>query len=110
MVDCGGSLSEPLFDGVPFIGGDDSGDEIEGEHSFFAFIGAVNVEGDALVSCGDFLEAASVLDFVVGEDAEGVDYGLVVLSRGAIGLKSFIIGVKACRPSHCSNLMRGRYL
>jgi len=100
-VDGGDPLDQTPFEFFPLLGGDDSGDEVEGKDPLFAVFGAVNVEGDSLIPEGDVLEHFAAFELAGIHGSEAVDDGVVVSSRGRRGIERFIKTGRGVTPMHC---------
>jgi hypothetical protein len=89
-VDCEKPLGQSTFSMVPFLAGDDSRDQIEGEDAFQALLVSIDSEGDPLVHQGNLLHAFASLEFLCTKLFKGVDHrgvmrpGLAVLGEGFI--------------------------
>ena len=73
----------PLLDGLPFVGGDDARDQVEGEDFFDAAGIAVDGEGDSLVAEGDIAHSAAALDGIGAQGLQARDDVLIVRPRHA---------------------------
>jgi outer membrane lipoprotein-sorting protein len=77
-IEGGDALDEAAFDGFPFGGWDDAGDEVEGEYFLDATGVAVDGESDALVAEGDVGHTPAALDGLLAEGLESGGDGLVM--------------------------------
>ncbi len=90
MIQRGEALDEAAFDVLPFLGGDDAGDEIEGEDALGAFIAAVNGKGDALIQVGFLGQLALAFKLALLHLAESLGQQAVVWADLARSRKHFI--------------------
>ena len=84
------ALGEAALDLIPFCLGDDAGEQVVGEDLFFAFVAAVDGEGDALIEEAEVRCLLAALKFAFGKVGEVVEQRLVVLVKlGGIGVGRF---------------------
>lgn len=77
-VQSGDALSKTAFEPLPFGGGNDARDQVEGEDALRPFGVAIDIEGDALSQEGQVCGTALLFKVLRGEGGEAVQEFAVV--------------------------------